>query len=188
MRRLVTYNCQAMAAGLAGVASTLARLRPDLRLVLIEAMKANAKHAEIDAALRHLQSTGLQIPDVGKKHFPLKRFARTLRLLQTEIENGLGIMLIRGLPRDRYSAEEMGLIYWGIGAHLGRAGGLAHRRGPAGIDVGRGAGRGGTGRSAAPGRAAADPRSPAVRTGPRGQRRDPRVHRSDETARARGPV
>lgn len=77
--------------------------------------------AEIDDALRHLQSTGQQIPNVGKEHFPLKRFARTLRLLQTEIENGLGIMLIRGLPRDRYSAEEMGLIYWGIGAHLGRA-------------------------------------------------------------------
>ena len=31
------------------------------------------------------------------------------------------MMLIRGLPRDRYSAEEMGLIYWGIGAHFGRA-------------------------------------------------------------------
>jgi len=77
--------------------------------------------AEIDAALRHLQSTGRQIPDIGKEHFPLPRFARTLRLLQTEIENGLGIMVVRGLPRDRYSAEEMGLIYWGIGAHFGRA-------------------------------------------------------------------
>ena len=77
--------------------------------------------AEIDAALRHLQSTGRQIPDIGKGDFPLKRFARTLRLLQTEIENGLGVTLIRGLPRDRYTVEEMGLIYWGIGAHLGRA-------------------------------------------------------------------
>ncbi len=77
--------------------------------------------AEIDAALRHLQSTGRQIPDIGKGDFPLKRFARTLRLLQTEIENGLGVTLIRGLPRDRYTVEEMGLIYWGIGAHFGRA-------------------------------------------------------------------
>ena len=77
--------------------------------------------AEIDAALRHLQSTGRQIPDFGKRDFPLKRFARTLRLLQTEIENGLGVTLIRGLPRDRYTVEEMGLIYWGIGAHFGRA-------------------------------------------------------------------
>ena len=76
--------------------------------------------AEIDAALAHLKSTGRQIPDIVKEHFPLKRFARTLRLLQTEIENGLGIMLVRGLPRDRYSAEEMGLIYWGIGAHFDR--------------------------------------------------------------------
>ena len=77
--------------------------------------------AEIDAALAHLKTTGQQIPEIGKEHFPLERFARTLRLLQTEIENGLGIMLVRGLPRDRYSAEEMGLIYWGIGAHFGRA-------------------------------------------------------------------
>lgn len=76
---------------------------------------------ELDAALRYLQSTGRQIPDVHREHFPLKRFARTLRLLQTEVENGLGIVLIRGLPRDRYSAEEIGLIYWGIGAHFGRA-------------------------------------------------------------------
>ena len=77
--------------------------------------------AEIDAALRHLQSTGRQIPDIGKGDFPLKRFARTLRLLQTEIENGLGVTLIRGLPRARHAVDEMGLSYWGIGAHLGRA-------------------------------------------------------------------
>jgi hypothetical protein len=76
---------------------------------------------ELDSALRHVQASGRQIPDIDREHFPLARFARTLRLLQTEIEEGLGIMLIRGLPRDRYSAEEMGLIYWGIGAHLGRA-------------------------------------------------------------------
>jgi hypothetical protein len=81
----------------------------------------DAEIAEINAALRHLQSTGLQIPAIGKAHFPLARFARTLRLLQTEIETGLGILLIRGLPRERYTAEEMGLIYWGIGAHFGRA-------------------------------------------------------------------
>ena len=77
--------------------------------------------AELDAALRNVQKLGRQIPDIAREHFPLQRFARTLRLLQTEIENGLGLMLIRGLPRDRYSAEEIGLIYWGIGAHFGKA-------------------------------------------------------------------
>jgi hypothetical protein len=41
--------------------------------------------AEIDTALAHLKATGRQIPDIGKEHFPLERFARTLRLLQTEI-------------------------------------------------------------------------------------------------------
>jgi hypothetical protein len=76
---------------------------------------------EIDAALRGLQHSGGKIPKIGKAQFPLPRFSRTLRLLQTEIEDGLGVMLIRGLPRDRYTTEEMALIYWGIGAHFGRA-------------------------------------------------------------------
>jgi hypothetical protein len=76
---------------------------------------------ELDSALRHLKASGRQIPDIDKEHFPLQRFGRTLRLLQTEIESGLGVMLIRGLSRERYSAEDMGLIYWGIGAHFGRA-------------------------------------------------------------------
>ena len=80
-----------------------------------------AEIADIDAGLRHLKTTGRQIPDIDRSHFPLGRFARTLRLLQTEIENGLGIMLLRGLPRDRYTPEEMGAIFWGIGAHFGRA-------------------------------------------------------------------
>ncbi len=30
---------------------------------------SDAEIAELDAALRHLQSTGLQIPDIGKEHF-----------------------------------------------------------------------------------------------------------------------
>lgn len=77
--------------------------------------------AEIDAALRHLKASGRQIPDIAREHFPLRRFGRQLRLLQTEIEDGLGIMLVRGLPRDRYSTEDMGLIYWGIGTYFGRA-------------------------------------------------------------------
>lgn len=77
--------------------------------------------ADIDAALAHAKATGRQIPDIAREHFPLGRFARTLRLLQTEIEYGLGLMLLRGFPRDRYTVEEMGLIYWGIGTHMGRA-------------------------------------------------------------------
>lgn len=77
--------------------------------------------AELDAALRHLKASGRQIPEAGRGDFPLARFGRTLRLLRTEIEYGLGIVVLRGLPRDRYTAEEVGLIFWGIGTYLGRA-------------------------------------------------------------------
>lgn len=80
----------------------------------------SAEIAEIDDALRHLKATGRQIPSIGKDDFPLPRFGRTLRLLRTELESGSGVVLVRGLPRDRYSPEEMGLIFWAIGSYFGR--------------------------------------------------------------------
>lgn len=73
---------------------------------------------EIDAALAHAKRVGAKIP-FSVDAFPLPRFARELDRVLDEIENGRGFMLVRGIPRSRYSDEECELIYWGIGAHLG---------------------------------------------------------------------
>ena len=74
--------------------------------------------AEIDAALRHVQSRGLEIPFAAAQ-FPLPKLAAKLDEIPDRLENGLGVVLIRGLPRGRYTTRECELIYWGIGAHLG---------------------------------------------------------------------
>ena len=34
--------------------------------------------------------------------------------------HGRGFLLLRGLPRERYSLDEIGRIYYGLGVHLGR--------------------------------------------------------------------
>ncbi len=74
--------------------------------------------AEIDAALATVQQAGTTIP-FERDAFPLPRFAAVLDDLLAEIENGRGFVLLRGIPRERYSDAECELIYWGLGAHLG---------------------------------------------------------------------
>jgi hypothetical protein len=75
--------------------------------------------AEIDAALVHVKRMGGCIP-FGTKDFPLPRFSAEIGKILTEIESGQGFMLIRGIPRHRYSDEECELLYWGLGVHLGK--------------------------------------------------------------------
>lgn len=74
--------------------------------------------AEIDAALQRVKKLGRRIP-YSASDFPLPRFGGELKKILDQIENGRGFMLIRGIPRHRYSDEECELLYWGLGAHLG---------------------------------------------------------------------
>ncbi len=73
---------------------------------------------EIEAALHHVKRIGARIPFAADA-FPLPRFAAQLDRLLDEIENGRGFVLVRGIPRARYTDADCELIYWGIGAHLG---------------------------------------------------------------------
>jgi hypothetical protein len=75
--------------------------------------------AEIDAALRSVQRRGLTWPKFGREDFPLPTFSRELAEVLDELENGRGFILLRGLPVDRYTDEELKNLYWGLGAHLG---------------------------------------------------------------------
>jgi hypothetical protein len=73
---------------------------------------------EIEAALAHVKRTGAAIP-FGRDAFPLPRLAAELDAMLDEIENGRGFVLVRGIPRARYTDQECELIYWGLGVHLG---------------------------------------------------------------------
>lgn len=75
--------------------------------------------AEVDAALTALKASGRMIP-FDKEDFALPTLAARLDEIVDRLQNGLGLVLVRGLSRDHYSDEDCELIYWGIGAHLGR--------------------------------------------------------------------
>jgi hypothetical protein len=73
--------------------------------------------AELDAALRHVEAKGLEITDIARNDFPLP----TLAVILDEIETGRGFAMIRGIPVEKYGERGSSILYWGIGAHFGRA-------------------------------------------------------------------
>jgi hypothetical protein len=75
---------------------------------------------ELEAALRVARAKSSNLLDVGKADFPLGALAERLRRIEDELINGRGFVVIRGLPRARYDNDDMCLLYWGIGAHLGK--------------------------------------------------------------------
>jgi hypothetical protein len=75
--------------------------------------------AELDAALARAKNAGARIP-FSVDFFPLPRLAAKLGGALEELERGRGFVLVRGIPRARYTDTECELLYWGLGAHLGR--------------------------------------------------------------------
>ena len=77
-------------------------------------------HAEIERAVAQAQSRSSNFLEIRREDFPLPNLGLRLRRWEAELIDGRGFVLIRGLPRDRWSNDVMSLAYWGLGLHLGR--------------------------------------------------------------------
>jgi Taurine catabolism dioxygenase TauD, TfdA family len=77
-----------------------------------------AEIGEIDRAQRAVQ--GMAWREVTAEAFPLPGMTDRFAEIAEELEEGSGMVKLRGLPVDRYSAEELRRIWFGIGCHLGR--------------------------------------------------------------------
>src|SRR5262249_2203843 len=62
--------------------------------------------AECEAALAHVRRRGLRWPDFDRDDFPLPTFSGELDVVLDELENGRGLVLLRGFPVDRWAAED----------------------------------------------------------------------------------
>ena len=76
---------------------------------------------EFDAALRRANAQGLQISEVTKENFPLPEFDGLVPDILERLENGRGVVVLRGLPAEQYSKDALRVLYWGIGKALGTA-------------------------------------------------------------------
>ena len=75
--------------------------------------------AELDAALAHVKKKGLDWSQITRADFPITGLDGLLADIADELENGVGIMKLRGFPVDRYVEDDLRKIYFGLGTHLG---------------------------------------------------------------------
>ncbi len=79
-------------------------------------------HAEINElveAVKFLVSLEKPIVGIKREDFPLKVLAEGISKWSEELNDGLGFVLVRGFPTEKYNLTENSLAYWIIGRHLG---------------------------------------------------------------------
>ena len=79
----------------------------------------DAEQAEIDVALRHALARGATLATLRAGDFPLPTVSQRFAQGREQLENGIGMQLYRGIDVTRYTKEELRLVYWAFGLHLG---------------------------------------------------------------------
>lgn len=74
--------------------------------------------AELDHRLAASGSSGLTVPFEADA-FPLRACLPVVEAIVRLLDDGPGLALVRGLPRERYTSAQCELIYWAFGVHLG---------------------------------------------------------------------
>jgi hypothetical protein len=76
-------------------------------------------HAELDAALATAKAKSSNPLELGRDDFPLEGLAAKLDGVVDVLLNGRGFCRIGTLDATRYGDDDLTLLYWGIGLHLG---------------------------------------------------------------------
>jgi hypothetical protein len=76
---------------------------------------------ELESAAEKFIASDVGIGMMKKHHFALPTFGNALRKLQNTLIHGIGFSILRGLPIDKYTEEELLTIFFGIGTHIGKA-------------------------------------------------------------------
>jgi len=77
--------------------------------------------AEIENALRAAKARGATLDTLTKDDFPLPTVSRRIAAARDFLEDGRGIYQFRGIKIDGYSKDDLRLLYWGFGRHVGTA-------------------------------------------------------------------
>ena len=78
-----------------------------------------ADHAELDAALKHAKAKSSDLLEIAREDFPLPTLAAKLAEVERELIDGRGFVRISKLDTAAYDDDDLTLLYWGIGMHLG---------------------------------------------------------------------
>src|SRR6266851_3294816 len=81
---------------------------------------AAAQLRDIYHSVRRIKDAGLGLDDLQREHFELASLRPVIDEIRHQIEDGRGFVVLRRLPVEDYSKDELGMIFWGLGTHLGR--------------------------------------------------------------------
>jgi hypothetical protein len=79
----------------------------------------DSDHRELDRALKTAKSHSDNLIDIGLDQFPLDGLAKKLEGVERDLMDGRGFTRISALDAGKYSDDELTMLYWGIGLHLG---------------------------------------------------------------------
>lgn len=77
--------------------------------------------ASLQTATRAATAAGITLATVSKDNFRIEGFSELFADVLRRLEDGRGLAVIRGLPALDYTKDELRLMYWGIGKHVGMA-------------------------------------------------------------------
>jgi len=76
-------------------------------------------HKELDHALRAAKAVSDNLLDIDRSSFPLDGLAEKIGRMESELIDGRGFVRIAALDTTRYGDDDLTMLYWGIGVHLG---------------------------------------------------------------------
>jgi hypothetical protein len=81
----------------------------------------DAEISEIDTAVQAIIQGGIDHIAIDRHNFKLPQLGKRLFLIRDDVLlRGRGFMVIRGVPVERYSIEEVAAAFIGIGAYFGK--------------------------------------------------------------------
>ena len=75
----------------------------------------------MEQAKDDVMSDAFKLADVTKESFLLSTFGPVLLELRQELIQDRGFAVVRGLDVARYSEDELAVIFFGLGSHIGHA-------------------------------------------------------------------
>ena len=78
-----------------------------------------AEIADVERALATARASGRPLEQIERQHFPLGVVQRRLEAVLADVYDGRGFVVLRGLPVGRWSDDDVGRVFWGLGRYLG---------------------------------------------------------------------
>lgn len=77
--------------------------------------------ADIDHAMRESLAAELELADLTRENFPVPSIDLIVPEILARLEDGRGLVVLRGFPALNYDKAQLRRIFWGLGLHLGTA-------------------------------------------------------------------